>query len=199
MARRETDVVNKVILVGNLGKDPEMTYTPSGVAVTKVSLATNKKWTTQSGEKREQTTWHNLVFWRKQAEIANEFLRKGSKLYVEGEIQNRSWDKPDGSKGFATDIQVNEFKMLDSRGDSGGGYGGGQQGGGQAQGGGGGGRPQGGARQRRQQPQQDGPYYDYEETGGGGGGQQGGGGFGGGPQNPPDDNFGKSNDPDMPF
>ena len=100
-------MVNKVILIGNLGKDPEMSYTPSGVAVTKVSLATTKKWTSGSGEKREQTEWHNLVFWRKSAEIANEYLRKGSRIYVDGEITYRTWEGNDGQKRYATDIVVN--------------------------------------------------------------------------------------------
>jgi len=178
-------VVNKAILIGNLGKDPEMSYTPSGVAVTKVSLATTKKWTSGSGEKREQTEWHNLVFWRRSAEVANEYLRKGSRIFVEGEITYRTWEGNDGQKRYATDIVVNNFQMLSPRGEGGGG---GKQGGGE-----------GGARQRsrqQQQPQQsDEPYYEPIDQGGGqqGGGQQGGQGGG------PNDGFGSKDDDDLPF
>ncbi|MCB2213175.1 single-stranded DNA-binding protein [bacterium] len=170
-----------------------MSYTPSGVAVTKVSLATTKKWTSASGEKREQTEWHNLVFWRKSAEIANEYLRKGSRIYVDGEINYRSWEGQDGQKRYATDIVVNNFQMLSSRSEGGGG---GQGGGGQQrqQGGGGGqGGGQGGARQRSKQQQQpqDGPYYEPIDPG-----DQGGGGQSGGGQ---DQNFGGNDDDDLPF
>ncbi len=178
-------MVNKAILIGNLGKDPEMSYTPSGVAVTKVSLATTKKWTSGSGEKREQTEWHNLVFWRRSAEVANEYLRKGSRIFVEGEITYRTWEGNDGQKRYATDIVVNNFQMLSPRGEGGGG---GKQGGGE-----------GGARQRsrqQQQPQQsDEPYYEPIDQGGGqqGGGQQGGQGGG------PNDGFGSKDDDDLPF
>ncbi|GBE29608.1 MAG TPA: single-stranded DNA-binding protein [Bacteroidetes bacterium] len=195
-------MVNKVILIGNLGKDPEMSYTPSGVAVTKVSLATTKKWTSGDGTKREQTEWHNLVFWRRSAEVANEYLRKGSKIYVDGEINYRSWEGNDGQKKYATDIVVNNFQFLSPRSEGGGG---GQQGGG----------GQGGARQRSRQQQQpqgqgqgqaqpqdqsqsDGPHYEPIDQGGQGGGQggdQGGGGQGGGPN----DGFGSSKDEDLPF
>jgi single-strand DNA-binding protein len=105
-------MVNKVILIGNLGRDPELTYTPSGVAVTKATLATTEKWKNKNGEKQESTQWHNLVFWQRSAEIANEYLSKGSQIYVEGSIQYRSWNGNDGQKRYATDIKVNNFQML---------------------------------------------------------------------------------------
>lgn len=114
-------MVNKVILIGNLGKDPEMTYTASGVAVTKVSLATTERWTSKDGQKQEQTEWHNLVFWRRQAEIASQYLRKGSRVYVEGRIKYRQWEGQDGQTRYATDIEVQNFQMLSSRGEGGGG------------------------------------------------------------------------------
>jgi single-strand DNA-binding protein len=108
-------VVNVVHLVGNLGRDPEISYTSGGTAVCKASLATSERWT-KDGERKEKTEWHNLVFWRRQAEVANEYLSKGSLIYVEGAIRYRAWDKPDGGKGYATDIEVQRFQMLDSRG-----------------------------------------------------------------------------------
>jgi single-strand DNA-binding protein len=189
-------VVNKVTLIGNLGKDPEMSYTPSGVAVTKVSLATTKKWTSGSGEKREQTEWHNLVFWRRSAEVANEYLRKGSRIYVDGEITYRTWEGNDGQKRYATDIVVNQFQMLSARSEGGGGGGGQQSSGGQ----------QGGARQRSQQQQQakqpqqqDGPYYEPIDQGGQGGGQGGGQAGQGGQTGGPNDGFGGKDDDDLPF
>ncbi len=116
-------MVNKVILIGNLGKDPEMTYTPSGAAVTKVSLATTERWTGKDGQKQESTEWHNLVFWRRQAEVANQYLRKGSRIYVEGRIHYRSFEGQDGQTRHFTDIEVRNFQMLSSRGEAGGGGG----------------------------------------------------------------------------
>jgi single-strand DNA-binding protein len=114
-------MVNKVILIGNLGKDPEMTYTPSGVAVTKVSLATTERWTSKDGQKQEQTEWHNLVFWRRQAEVANQYLRKGSRIYVEGRLKYRQWEGQDGQTRYATDIEVQNFQFLSPRGEGSGG------------------------------------------------------------------------------
>jgi single-strand DNA-binding protein len=108
-------MVNAVRLIGNLGRDPEISYTSGGTAVCKASLATSERWT-KDGQKHEKTEWHNLVFWRRQAEVANEYLSKGSLIYVEGAIRYRTWDKPDGGKGYATDIEVHRFQMLDSRG-----------------------------------------------------------------------------------
>jgi len=108
-------MVNKVILIGNLGKDPELTYTASGVAVAKCSLATTERWTSKDGQKQEQTEWHNLVFWRKSAEIANQYLRKGSRIYVEGRIKYRQWEGQDGQTRYATDIEVQNFQFLTPR------------------------------------------------------------------------------------
>ena len=109
--------VNKAILIGNLGSDPEVKYTPSGVPVANVSLATNESWTDRNGERQERTEWHRLVFWRKLAEIVGQYLRKGSKVYVEGRIETRSWDDQSGQKRYTTEIVVNDMQMLDSRGE----------------------------------------------------------------------------------
>ena len=108
--------INKVILVGNLGNDPETRYMPDGGAVTRISIATNKTWNDRStGEKKEQTEWHRVVFFRKLAEIAAEYLKKGSMVYVEGSLRTNQWEK-DGQKHYTTEIIANEMQMLDSRG-----------------------------------------------------------------------------------
>ncbi len=113
--------VNKVILIGNLGSDPEVRYTPSGVPVANFSLATSESWSDRtSGERQERTEWHRLVLWRKLAEIAGQYLKKGSKIYVEGKLQTRSWDDQSGQKRYTTEVVVNEMEMLDSRGEGGG-------------------------------------------------------------------------------
>src|SRR5512141_1615320 len=105
--------VNKVILVGRLGKDPETRYMTSGEAVTNVTLATSENWKDKSGEKQEKTEWHNLVFYRRLAEVAGEYLKKGSQIYVEGKIQTRKWqDKETGKDRYTTEIIVNEMQML---------------------------------------------------------------------------------------
>lgn len=105
--------VNKVILVGRLGKDPETRYMTSGEAVTNVTLATSENWKDKSGEKQEKTEWHNLVFYRRLAEVAGEYLKKGSQIYVEGKIQTRKWqDKETGKDRYTTEIVVNEMQML---------------------------------------------------------------------------------------
>ena len=109
--------VNKVILVGNLGADPETRYTAGGSAVTNVSLATTDSWKDkQSGEQQERTEWHRIVFWGRLAEIAAEYLRKGSQIYVEGRIQTRKWQGKDGQDRWTTEIVGNEMQMLGSRG-----------------------------------------------------------------------------------
>ena len=110
--------VNKVILIGNLGSDPEVKYTPAGVPVVNFNMATTETWTDKSGERQERTEWHRLVLWRKLAEIAGQYLRKGSKLYVEGKLQTRSWDDQGGQKRYTTEVVVNDMQMLDSRADS---------------------------------------------------------------------------------
>lgn len=113
--------VNKVILIGNLGSDPEVRYTPDGAPVANVSLATSESWNDRNtGERQERTEWHRLVLWRKLAEIAGQYLKKGARIYVEGKLQTRSWDDQSGQKRYATEIVVNDMQMLDSRGEGGG-------------------------------------------------------------------------------
>jgi single-strand DNA-binding protein len=108
--------VNKVILIGNLGKDPEVRYFPNGDAVCNVTLATSDSWTDkQSGEKKERTEWHNVVFTRKLAEIAGQYLKKGAKVYVEGALRTRKWQDKEGGDRYTTEIMVNDMQMLDGR------------------------------------------------------------------------------------
>ena len=110
--------INKVILIGNLGSDPEVRYMPNGNAVTNVSIATSETWTDkQSGDPRELTEWHRVVFFRGLAEIVGEFLTKGSKVYVEGSLKTRKWQGKDGQDRYSTEIIANEMQMLDRRGD----------------------------------------------------------------------------------
>ncbi len=120
--------VNKVILVGNLGKDPDVRYLPSGEAVTNITLATTESWKDKnSGDKKEATEWHRVVFFRKLAEIAGQYLKKGSQVYIEGSLKTRKWQDKDGQERYTTEIVADEMKMLGSRqgsGDSGGGGGG---------------------------------------------------------------------------
>lgn len=104
--------VNKVILIGRLGKDPETRYMTNGEAVSNVSLATSENYKDKSGEKQERTEWHNLVFYRRLAEIAGEYLKKGSMIYVEGRIQTRKWQDKEGKDRYTTEIIVNEMTML---------------------------------------------------------------------------------------
>ncbi|MFP1684113.1 single-stranded DNA-binding protein [Alloalcanivorax sp. C16-1] len=124
--------VNKVILIGNLGADPETRFMPSGGAVTNIRLATSETWKDrQSGQMQERTEWHRVVFFNKLGEIAGEYLKKGSKVYVEGSICTRKWQGQDGQDRYTTEIVANEMQMLDGRGGAGGGgdYQGGGQGG----------------------------------------------------------------------
>jgi len=118
-------MINKAILVGNLGRDPEMRYTQSGQPVANFSVATSERWTDRnSNERREQTEWHNVVCFSRLAEICGEYLHKGSKVYIEGRLQTRSWEGQDGQTRYRTEIVAREMKMLDSRGGGGGsGYG----------------------------------------------------------------------------
>ncbi len=112
--------VNKVILVGNVGSDPETRYLPSGGAVTNFSLATSEVWKDKNtGQQQERTEWHRVTMYQRLAEIAAEYVRKGSKLYVEGSLRTRSWEQ-DGVKRYSTEIIANEMQMLDSRGGGGG-------------------------------------------------------------------------------
>jgi single-strand DNA-binding protein len=109
--------LNRVMLIGNLGKDPELRYTTSGVAVATFSLATNESWKDQDGNLQERTEWHNIVAWKKLAEICGEWLKKGKKVYVEGRIQTRSYDdKNTGTKKYMTEIVADNLIMLDSKG-----------------------------------------------------------------------------------
>ncbi|MDR0305340.1 MAG: single-stranded DNA-binding protein [Chitinispirillales bacterium] len=112
--------INKVILIGNLGKDPEMRFTPQGKPVTSFSLATTERWTDKSGQKQERTEWHNIVFWGRQAEVANQYLKKGSSCYVEGRITTRSWEDKDKVKRYRTEIEGLALQFLGSAGGGGG-------------------------------------------------------------------------------
>lgn len=107
--------INKVILIGNLGQDPEIRYTPSGAPVCTFTMATNETWNDTSGERQERTEWHRIVTWRRQAEFCSEYLKKGSKVYVEGRIQTRSWEDQGGVKRYTTEIVARDVQMLDSR------------------------------------------------------------------------------------
>jgi single-strand DNA-binding protein len=110
--------VNKVILVGNLGRDPEVRYTGSGTAVANFTMATTERWSDpSSGERKEKTEWHRIVVWGKQAEIAGEFLRKGRQVYVEGSLQTREWTDREGNKRQTTEVRAQRFQMLGNRGD----------------------------------------------------------------------------------
>ena len=154
--------VNKVILVGHLGADPDMRYTPSGQGVCELRLATSDSWTDKNGQRQERTEWHRVVVWGKRAEIVAKYLSKGRQVYVEGRIQTRSYDDKEGNKRYITEIIANDVQFLGGReGGGGGGGGGGRRGGG----GGGGGDDM---------PP---PGDDFGGFGGGGGG----GDMGGGP------------------
>ncbi|WP_417227713.1 single-stranded DNA-binding protein [Amphritea sp.] len=137
--------VNKVILIGNLGNEPETKYLPSGNAVTNITVATSESWKDkQTGQQQERTEWHRVVFFNRLAEIAGEYLHKGSKVYLEGSLRTRKWQDQQGQDRYTTEIVASEMQMLDSRGD--GGNNGGYQ------------QPQGGY----QQPQQQAPQHNYQ-------------------------------------
>jgi single-strand DNA-binding protein len=132
--------VNKVILVGNVGRDAEVRYTQSGTAVAGFSLATSESFTDRDGQRQERTEWHNIVVWGRQAEIAGQYVKKGRQLFIEGRLQTRDWVDPQSVKHYRTEIVANRFQLLGRR-EEGEGGGGGYSGGG---GGGGGGARQGG-------------------------------------------------------
>ncbi|MGM3275304.1 single-stranded DNA-binding protein [Ralstonia sp. 24A2] len=157
--------VNKVIIVGNLGADPETRYMPSGDAVTNIRVATTDRYKDKaSGEMKEATEWHRIAFFGRLAEIAGEYLKKGSSVYIEGRLKTRQWEK-DGQKQYSTEIVADQMQMLGGRGEGGGGQGGG--GGGYSRGGeGGGGGGYGGGRSQ----QGGGGYSRGGESGGQGGG-----------------------------
>jgi single-strand DNA-binding protein len=147
-------MLNKVLLIGNLGKDPEMRSLPSGQPVASFTLATSRRWRDKNGQKQEQTEWHQIVIFGKQAEIAGQYLTKGKQIYVEGRIQTRSWDdRQTGEKKYRTEIVCDNFQMLGQRGGGGGDF----EGAGPSAGAGG--SSYGG-----------GPSYDDQGSGGGGGG-----------------------------
>ncbi|MCL4760552.1 MAG: single-stranded DNA-binding protein [Burkholderiales bacterium] len=151
--------VNKVILLGNLGRDPETRYTTGGDAVTNLSIATSEQWKDKSGEKQERTEWHRVVLFGRQAEIAGEYLKKGRSVYIEGRLQTRKYTDKDGVEKYSTEIVADRMQLIGSARDAGGGdadFGGGDTGG--SRGGGGGGPRRGGG------------------SGSGGGAPQGGGG-----------------------
>lgn len=148
--------VNKVIIVGNLGNDPEVRYAQSGSAIANISVATSDSWKDKNtGEKQERTEWHRIVMFNRLGEIAGEYLKKGSKVYIEGKLQTRKWQDQQGNDRYSTEIVADQMQMLDSRG---GGMGGGQGGGGYSQ------APQGGGQQygggQAQQQQSGGQQYD---------------------------------------
>jgi len=134
--------VNKAIIVGNLGADPETRYTPSGTAVANIRVATTESWKDrQTGEQQERTEWHRVVAFNRLAEIIGEYLKKGSQVYIEGKLQTRKWQDQSGNDRYTTEIVANDMQMLGGRGGGGGdagfgGGGGGRSGGGQSQGGG---------------------------------------------------------------
>ena len=107
--------VNKVILIGNLGKDPEVKYLESNVAVARFPLATNEVWKDKNGEKKEHTEWHNIVLWRGLAELSEKYLHKGDRIYVEGRLRTRSWDDKDGNKRYTTDVIADNMTMLTAK------------------------------------------------------------------------------------
>ena len=132
--------INKVILVGNLGGDPETRYMPSGSAVTNFTVATNESWKDkQTGEQKDRTEWHKVAMFGRLAEIAAEYLRKGSQVYIEGKLRTRKWQGQDGQDRYTTEIIADEMQMLGGRGDGGGGNFGGSKGGGKGAGSQGGG------------------------------------------------------------
>jgi single-strand DNA-binding protein len=135
--------INKVILIGNLGRDPEVRYTPNGAAICNITIATSRNWKDKnSGEKMEETEWHRVVFYDRLAEIAGEYLKKGRSVYVEGRLKTRKWQDKDGVEKYTTEIIADNMQLLGGR-DGGGGAGGDEGGGGgysrNSQGGGGGG------------------------------------------------------------
>jgi single-strand DNA-binding protein len=111
--------LNKVMIIGHLGRDPEMRYTPSGRPVTTFSVATIRSWNTAEGDRREETEWFNVVVWGSLAEICNQYLRKGQQVYLEGRLQTRRWDDPEGKKHFTTELVAKEMILLGERRETG--------------------------------------------------------------------------------
>ncbi|MBA3008437.1 MAG: single-stranded DNA-binding protein [Proteobacteria bacterium] len=126
-------MLNKVMLIGHLGKDPEIRATQSGTSVVTFTMATTERWKDKDGQMQEITEWHRVVAWRKLAEICGNYLHKGSKVYIEGKLQTRKWQDQNGNDKYTTEIVANEMKMLDSKGSAEGGYSGGSSMGGGSQ------------------------------------------------------------------
>ena len=120
-------MINKVILIGNLGADPEMRYTPSGTAVATLRIATSRKWKDKEGNPQEETEWHRVIVWAQSAEFCSNYLSKGSKVYVEGRLQTRKWQDQSGNDKYTTEIIANNVQNLTPRGSEGGGGGGYQE------------------------------------------------------------------------
>jgi single-strand DNA-binding protein len=163
--------VNKVILVGNLGADPETRAMPSGATVANLRIATSESWRDKtSGEQQERTEWHRVALFGRLAEVASEYLRKGSQVYIEGSLRTRKWQDKQGNERYSTEIVANDLQMLGGRGGAGGGGGGGGGGAGESSGGGGGsGASRGGGRSGGGAGGGD-PYAEYAGPQGGGGG-----------------------------
>lgn len=104
--------INKVILIGRLGKDPELRKTPNGVSVVSFSIATSETWKNSNGEKQEKTQWHNIIVWEKLADLANQYLKKGSQVYIDGKLVNSSWDDKDGNKRYKTEVKADVIQFL---------------------------------------------------------------------------------------
>jgi single-strand DNA-binding protein len=117
MAFDSKGTLNKVMLIGRLGADPELKYTPAGAAVLTLSLATNTSFKDNEGKNQEKTEWHRVVAWRKLAEIISQYAKKGSRIYVEGKVMTRSWTDKDGAKRYSTEIQAESIQLLDGRGE----------------------------------------------------------------------------------
>jgi single-strand DNA-binding protein len=113
--------LNKVMLIGRLGQDPELKYTQSGIAVAKFTMATNQQWKDQDGNTQDRTEWHNVVAWRRLAEICSEYLKKGSKVYLEGSLSTSSWEDENKKKHYRTEVVLNDMIMLDAKGSGNGG------------------------------------------------------------------------------
>lgn len=112
---RGKGTLNKVMLIGRLGQDPELRYTPGGAPVANFSLATNSVWKAKDGQTHERTEWHNIIAWNRTAEIANEYLKKGSRIWLEGELRTRTWDDRNGAKHYTTEVYVDKIEFLESK------------------------------------------------------------------------------------
>jgi single-strand DNA-binding protein len=191
-----TKGVNKVILVGNLGNDPEVRYMPNGNAVANLSLATSESWKDQQGQVQERTEWHRLTMYRRLAEIAGEYLKKGSQIYVEGKLQTRKWQDQQGQDRYTTEIIVDQMQMLGGRGAEGGGGNGGYQ---RQQNNQGGGYNQNQGGYQQQGGQQQGGQGGYNQNQGGGFNQAPQGGNQSQPKTPPMAEPDFDFDDDIPF